>query len=869
MIKKFFAFFYMMLFMSFFTNAQLSENFNDGDFTGNPAWSGGTSDFVVNSSLQLQSNNTVANSNYFLSTPNSLATTAQWEMYIQLAFNPSSANYVDVYLTASDGDLALNTTTGYFVRIGNSNDEICLYRKDNGGVTTKLIDGADGILNKSNNVMKIKVIRDASNQWILSRDLTGTGNSYTNEGAATDATYTSSAFFGFYIKQSTASFFRKHFFDDIAIKNYEPDVTPPILQSATAISANTVDILFNEPVEINSSQLVTNYAANNSLGIPSTAALDGVNPNLVHLTFAATLTNAVTYTLSVNGVTDLSGNAINNGTANFSFYTPQQYDVVIDEIMADPTPQVGLPNSEWVELRNTSAFAINLQGWKLEDATGQSGVMPDVILQPDSFVIVCAGSALAGLAPFGKTISVTSFPSLNNDGDLITLYSAEGKTIHAVQYSSAWYQDDLKKDGGWTLEMIDAKNPCSGMSNWKTSVDPAGGTPGKKNSIDAVNPDQTSPTLLHAFAKDSTSIILVYDEPLDSTKAATVSNYIIDNGVSAISAAAVPPLFDKVNITTNSPIMAGTVYTVIASRVPDCNANTINSKNSARFGIAQDADSLDIVINEILYNPKPNGVDYVELYNRSKKIIDLSHVYIANRSSGTISSIQQVASENVLLFPKDFLVLASDPVAVKGQYITTNPDAFIGISSMPSFPDDAGYVIILNEQGNIVDEVDYSDKWQFPLISNTEGVSLERINYDGPSVQSNFHSASTAVGYGTPGYKNSQYSLNEEVPGTISVTPNIFSPDNDGTDDFATINYSFPSPGYVANITVFNASGHAVHYLQKNSLNGINGYYRWDGLDDKNRKLPQGIYIIYTEIFNTAGKKKQFKNTIVLARKYQ
>ena len=207
----------MLILISITSNAQLSENFNDGDFTNNPAWSGNTSDFIVNSSLQLQSNNTVANSNFFLSTPNSLATTAQWEMYIQIAFNPSSANYIDVYLTASASDLTLTNTTGYFVRIGNTNDEISLYRKDASGTVTKIIDGADGILNNSNNVMKIKVIRDAANQWILYRDLSGTGNSYTSEGSVTDATYTSSAFFGFYIKQSTASFFQKHFFDDIEI----------------------------------------------------------------------------------------------------------------------------------------------------------------------------------------------------------------------------------------------------------------------------------------------------------------------------------------------------------------------------------------------------------------------------------------------------------------------------------------------------------------------------------------------------------------------------------------------------------------------------------------------------------------------------
>jgi hypothetical protein len=136
----------------------------------------------------------------------------------------------------------------------------------------------------------------------------------------------------------------------------------------------------------------------------------------------------------------------------------------------------------------------------------------------------------------------------------------------------------------------------------------------------------------------------VYDEPLDSTKAATISNYTIDNGVSTISAAGISPVFNKVNIVLNTPIIAGTVYIVTAANVTDCKGNAIGSKNSARFGVAQDANSLDLVINEILYNPKSNGVDYVELYNRSKKIIDLSHEYIANRSSGAISSIQQISA---------------------------------------------------------------------------------------------------------------------------------------------------------------------------------------------------------------------------------
>ena len=165
----------------------------------------------MNSSLQLQSNNTVANSNYFLSTPNTLATTAQWEMYIQITFNPSSANYIDVYLTSSASDLT-NTNTGYFVRIGNTDDEISLYRKDAGGAITKIIDGTDGILNTSNNVMKIKVTRDANNQWILSRDLSGTGNSYTQVKDLLPMLLIRLPLFWILYKAKYSQFFSKTFF---------------------------------------------------------------------------------------------------------------------------------------------------------------------------------------------------------------------------------------------------------------------------------------------------------------------------------------------------------------------------------------------------------------------------------------------------------------------------------------------------------------------------------------------------------------------------------------------------------------------------------------------------------------------------------
>lgn len=849
---------------------QFTENFNDGDFTTNPAWVGNVSDWTVNPSLQLQSNNTVASSTFYLSTASTMATTAQWEFYCQITFNPSGANYIDVYLTASASDISLAATTGYFVRIGNTDDEISLYRKDAGGTVVKIIDGVNGILNSSNNVMKIKVFRNAANQWNLSRDLSGTGNSYFNEGVVTDATYQTSSFFGIKITQSTASFFQRHFFDDLEVKTYVPDVTPPAIVSATAISSSAVDVLFNEPVELASSQAAANYIVNNGSGMPASAVRDAVNTALVHLVFAGSFANGTNYLLTVNGVTDLSGNTINNGTANFSFYTPQQYDIVIDEIMADPTPQVALPNNEWIELKNTSSFPINLLGWRIADITGQSGAMPGFVLQPDSFVIVCTGSAVVAMQAFGTVITVTGFPSLDNGGDQISLLNATGNAMHSVNYKDSWYQNELKKDGGWTLEMKDTKNPCNGFSNWTASVDTKGGTPGKKNSVDGVNIDNAAPRLVRAYATDSVNVVLVFDEPLNITGASVLANYTVSDGIGQPqTATALAPVFDRVALKLNIALLRNKVYTITVSGITDCVGNGIGPGNSAKLGLASATDSFDVVINEILFNPIPTGVDYVELYNRTTKVIDLKNIYIANRNSaGTISSITQLSTENYLFFPEEFIVVTSDASVVKRDFITLNMDAFAEVGSTPSFNDDKGDVIILNEQGKIVDELVYSDKWHFKLIDNKEGVALERIDYNAPTQkQDNWHSAAISVGYGTPTYKNSQYRMDLQVQGDITVSPEIVSPDNDGIDDFATIDYNFPSPGYVANITIFDANGRIVRYLQRNALCGTKGNFRWDGLGEKFQKLPVGIYIIFTEVFNLDGKKKQFKNTIVLARR--
>lgn len=549
-------------------------------------------------------------------------------------------------------------------------------------------------------------------------------------------------------------------------------------------------------------------------------------------------------------------------------FSQQRFDIVIDEIMADPSPQVGLPNIEYIELKNVSGQDVNLQGWKLTTLTATSGSFGNYTLPADSFLIITSTSGAASFTGFGRVLGIPGFPALTNDGTTLRLISKEGKTIHFVSYNLSWYQNAVKEEGGWSLEMIDPHNPCSATNNWKASIDNAGGTPGKKNSVDGLNKDNEAPVVRNVWAKDGSTIVLQFDEAIDSTDAVNASRYSITPSLLINSIAVASNDFTVVELALNTSLSSGIIYNVTISGIKDCSGNA-RSSQEIKLGLPQDAVALDVVVNEILFNPGPDAYDYMEFYNRSNKIIDASKLYVGNRNSaGTISSLKKLSEQPFYIFPDSYVVITENLSSLQKNYLVKNTDAVLVVSSLASFPDDKGTVVLANFQGEVVDELSYSDDWHFDLIANAEGVSLERIDPDKPTQnEDNWHSAASTAGYGTPTYKNSQYKQTNNISETVEITPKVFSPDNDGIDDIATIQYQITETGYVANISIFDVNGRLVRHLVKNATLGLKGSWNWDGLDEKGQKLLIGNYIIYTELFNLKGKKKQFKNVVVLARR--
>jgi hypothetical protein len=274
------------------------------------------------------------------------------------------------------------------------------------------------------------------------------------------------------------------------------------------------------------------------------------------------------------------------------------------------------------------------------------------------------------------------------------------------------------------------------------------------------------------------------------------------------------------------------------------------------------------VINEVLFNPLSEGFDYVEGYNRSNKTIDLQELFVANRNStGDIAGQKAVTREPVLLERGKYFVITANEKWLKQRYMVPESVLVCQVSSMPSFPDDEGEVLFLDKNDSIIDELNYSEKWHFAMISEPEGVSLERINYNAP-VQDNHNwtSASSSSGFGTPGFPNSHFRVDLRTEGEVFVSPRIFTPDNDGVDDFGLIQYNIEETGYMGNLVIYDMGGRRVRYLLKNEVLGTRNNFKWDGLDDKSIPLPSGMYVLLSEIYNLEGKTKKFKNVIILRR---
>jgi hypothetical protein len=735
----------------------LQDDFSDGDFTLNPTWSGTSADFIINVADELHTDNLGVSATSELSTAAAIQDSTFWEFYVRMDFSPSTSNYTRVYLQSDEATLS-NTSDGYYLQIGasGSSDSIEIYRVD-GGSATRVFGGTNSGV-AVNPIVSIRIIRDNAGLWEVFTDYAG-GTAYTSEGTFIDATHNTGTHFGFLAAYTTTRG-DKFFFDNVYVSPLLVDVTPPSITSTTVVGMTAVDVLFDETVDLTSSNLSANYVINSGAVTVNTATRDASNFMLVHLT-TGPLSSGFQNTIVINGVEDLNSNAIVNGTDNFTYYNVQVaafQDIIINEIMADPNPPQTLPNADFVELFNRSNKIIDLGGMILTD-NATSRVLPSFLLFPDSLVILTASANVSAYSTFGTTIDIGSL-SLNIGGELITCKSASGQTIDSIEYTPSMYQDPAKESGGWTLELINPNLICQGSINWIASNDAAGGTPGQQNSVYNNTPDTQGPLLLDAIFTSSTQVLLTFNEGLGSN-ASTLSNYNLSNA-SVTGVTFIPP--NQISLSLGAPMVDLTNYTVTVNNLADCSGNTVltNTTDSFLYYQIQLAAYQELIITEIHADPSPivglPDAEFVEIYNRSNKTLDLANYNLFESSNHSLPTH--------IMRPGEYVILCSTSnQASLSNFGTVVPINSLGLTN-------AGELLLLQDpNGATLDSVEYDEDWYQDDNKDAGGWTLELIN---PNLLckggANWIASNDPAG-GTPGQQNSVYdnSVDNTAPSVVSI----------------------------------------------------------------------------------------------------
>jgi hypothetical protein len=270
----------------------------------------------------------------------------------------------------------------------------------------------------------------------------------------------------------------------------------------------------------------------------------------------------------------------------------------------------------------------------------------------------------------------------------------------------------------------------------------------------------------------------------------------------------------------------------------------------------------DVAINEIMFDPGDDNSEYIEFNNLSGNTINIGGWRFEDENG----NFYKLSVKSYSFEKNSYYVVAADSLIFFKYSLNGN----VGVANTSSLGlVNTGELILLKDvKGNVIDSVWYSDKWHNDNYTGTKNISLERINPRLNGNNPNNWSSSADILGGTPTKQNSIFTDNLNVENKLSVSPNPFSPDNDGFEDFTVINYRLKQATSQIRIKIFDSKGRLVRTLANNQASGSSGSVVFDGRDDSSEVLRIGIYIIFLEAINEdAGVVENMKTVVVVARK--
>lgn len=624
-----------------------------------------------------------------------------------------------------------------------------------------------------------------------------------------------------------------------------PDTRPPRLAFLRIASPTTLRLAFDETMDSAS-------VAQASISFSPAVQLDGREVrgpqfDTLILRLAAPLSDQVRYNLRLENLADCPGNVAASLDTSFTYreaQTAAAYDILIHELTPEPDGRTSLPEVEYVELINRSDKPVELQGWTLSDATGSVVLERPYLLLGGAVVVVVDEDDAVEMDGFGPLYEVNGLPSLNNSGDELALRNASGRLIHYLPYDDAWYADDFRAQGGYALEMVDTANPCGGAENWRASADESGGTPGAANSVAGTSRDSLPPRLLRLTVPAADSVVLFLSESLDSALTAAQLNVeLLPGDLVLEDFKIIGPAFDRISLRLETPLTSRVAFQIRLDSLFDCAGNLNITSRSLDLGLPEPVAAGDVRINELLSNPETGGSDFVELYNASPKILDLGALSLATRDeNGNIDDPEQIDESGLLLFPGQYLALSEDTGFLRRTYPAAVPQHLFQMDDLPSYGDDSGLVLLLNERGLALEEFPYREENHLSLLPNTEGYSLERRHPSLPvDSAGSWISATTAAGKATPGAPNSVLrnpdSLDAPFPfdaQRLAINEVLYNPPENGAD-FVELFHAGDAPIDLADFFLLRIDPEDGDTLQQALL------------AETSRPVAQGSYIVLIE----------------------
>ena len=835
-------------------HGQIIDQFQDMNFR-NPTWFGDTLQFIHNVAGMLQLNASEAGSS-MIYTPHSLRDTTVIALHFEMGFAPSNSNQLEIFLFLDTP--VIEVANGYKINIGEtgSDDDLELYIVRD-GTEILIAEGRNGHFGSDPAGADLFCTFEGSNLRIRTETDGNIFSSFTIEDIEP---IHAAGYFGIGCRY-TSTRKDKFYFDNFYSGPPIPDTTPPSINDIK-IGDAILTLKLSEDIDTSVLKL-KDFSVNPDIGIPSALGWDQENFQLI-LEFTQSFLDNKPYVLRIPEIQDRAGNSIIATEYPFERIVTKPIepgDLILTEYLPDPTPGQGLPELEFIELYNNTPHSIHLEGVEII-VNDRNTILTDYVLRSAEYLIITKLTNRDAWESYGNVLGTIDFPIIKNSEGSIILKNKSGATLHHVEYNESITNDPSKGKGGWTFEIINPDLYCEGQSNWAISENPNGGTPGHENSII----DRTysgKPLSLHGLWANDTAIY-----------------FNLSHNLYSITANEALTLFNSQEFTLdtivfNSPsqksgfipfhLEEDVLYEVqLNPALASCSLQ--EDDRTYIFGLGKIPERGDVIINEVLFNPRGDGSDYIELVNKSSEILNLQDLLIINHTNDNTSD---VINYPFSFLPGDYVCLTQIPTTVLEQYDAAQPELLYK-ASLPGLSNSQGNVTLYKygiSTENLIDQMDYDENMHHEFISNPNGVALERVSFEAdPLKPESWYSASAQSNFGTPTQKNSQQTVTNIEKGIFRLSDRVLNTDNPDKDNSIIIQYVLKEPGYVVNADVFTLSGQKVRNLYHQEILGTNGQLFWDGRGADNSNMRSGVYIIYIEAFHPNGKVIIKKLSCVLAR---